>query len=44
MKERESGNMANDMEEVEELGKQMEQVSDQAEEAREEGLQQDPAQ
>jgi len=44
MKERENGQMANDMEEVEQLGKQMEQVSEQAEEAREEGFEQDPVQ
>ena len=36
MKEQEqSGNMANNMEELKELGKEMEQVSEQAEEARE---------
>ncbi|WP_154647381.1 hypothetical protein [Kurthia massiliensis] len=47
MKEREqeqSGNMANNMEELKELGESMEEVHERANEEREEGLQRDPAQ
>lgn len=42
--QKQSGNMANDMEEVKELGESMEEVHERAERERDEGLQRDPAQ